>query len=51
MLSLMRMELSPERVAKLKSVLYFGGLPLDARSVTDTILASEGSELVPTTST
>lgn len=50
MLSLMRMELSPERVAKLRSVLYFGGLPLDARSVTDTILASEGSELAPTAS-
>lgn len=51
MLSLMRMELSPERVAKLRSVLYFGGLPIDARSVTDTILASEGSELDPTAST
>ena len=50
MLSLMRMELSPERVAKLRSVLYFGGLPIDARSVTDTILASEGSELDPTAS-
>ena len=50
MLSLMRMELSPERVAKLRSVLYFGGLPLDARSVTDTILASEGNELAPTAS-
>ena len=47
MLSLMRMELTAERIAKLRSVLYFGGLPIDARSITDEILAREGHELAP----
>jgi len=42
MLSLMRMELSAERVAKLRSVLHYNGLPIDARSVTDEILVQEG---------
>ena len=39
---LMRMELAPEEIAKLRSVLYFGGLPLDARTVTDEIIRQEG---------
>jgi len=47
MLSLMRMELSPERIAKLRRVLHFNGLPIDARSVTDEILNQEGHELAP----
>jgi 2-oxoglutarate ferredoxin oxidoreductase subunit alpha len=42
MLSLMRMELAAERVAKLRSVLHYNGLPIDARSVTDEILVQEG---------
>jgi 2-oxoglutarate ferredoxin oxidoreductase subunit alpha len=42
MLSLMRLELSAERTAKLRSVLHFNGLPIDARSVTDDILIQEG---------
>jgi 2-oxoglutarate ferredoxin oxidoreductase subunit alpha len=42
MLALMRMELDPERAAKLRSVLHFNGLPIDARSVTDDVLAQEG---------
>jgi 2-oxoglutarate ferredoxin oxidoreductase subunit alpha len=42
MLSLMRLELSPERVSKLRSVLHYSGLPIDARSVTDEILIQEG---------
>jgi 2-oxoglutarate ferredoxin oxidoreductase subunit alpha len=44
MLSLMRLELSPERIAKLRSVLHFSGLPIDARSVTDEILVQEGAK-------
>jgi 2-oxoglutarate ferredoxin oxidoreductase subunit alpha len=42
MLSLMRMELDPAEIAKLRSVLYYGGLPLDARTVTDEIVRQEG---------
>jgi 2-oxoglutarate ferredoxin oxidoreductase subunit alpha len=42
MLGLMRLEMSPERTAKLRSVLHFNGLPIDARSVTDDILIQEG---------
>jgi 2-oxoglutarate ferredoxin oxidoreductase subunit alpha len=42
MLSLMRMELSPVRIAKLRSVLHYTGLPIDARSISDEILVQEG---------
>jgi 2-oxoglutarate ferredoxin oxidoreductase subunit alpha len=39
---LLRMELAPEEIAKLRSVLYYGGLPLDARTVTEEIVRQEG---------
>ena len=42
MFSLLRMELEPAVSAKLRSVRHFNGLPIDARSVTDDILAQEG---------
>jgi 2-oxoglutarate/2-oxoacid ferredoxin oxidoreductase subunit alpha len=42
MLALMRLELPHEQIAKLRSVLHYSGLPLDARSVTDDILEQEG---------
>ena len=42
MLALMRMEFAPGDIAKLASVLYYGGLPLDARTVTDEIVRKEG---------
>jgi 2-oxoglutarate ferredoxin oxidoreductase subunit alpha len=42
MAGLMRLELSPERIDKLRSVLHYNGLPIDARSVTDAILVQEG---------
>jgi 2-oxoglutarate/2-oxoacid ferredoxin oxidoreductase subunit alpha len=42
MLGLMRLELSAERIAKLRSVLHYNGLPIDARSVSDEILVQEG---------
>jgi 2-oxoglutarate ferredoxin oxidoreductase subunit alpha len=45
MLGLIKLDLSPERVAKLRSVLHFNGLPLDARSITDEVLGQEGHEL------
>jgi 2-oxoglutarate ferredoxin oxidoreductase subunit alpha len=42
---LMKMELSPERCAKLRSVLHYNGLPIDARSISDDVLAQEGFEV------
>ena len=42
MLALMRLELPPARLAKLRSVLHYNGLPIDARSVTDEVLVQEG---------
>jgi 2-oxoglutarate/2-oxoacid ferredoxin oxidoreductase subunit alpha len=42
MLALMRMELDAARATKLRSVLHFNGLPIDARSITDDVLAQEG---------
>ena len=42
LLSLMRLEFEPEILAKLRSVRYYGGLPLDARTVTDEIIRQEG---------
>ncbi len=42
LLTLMRMEFTPERIAKLRSVLHYSGLPIDARSVTDDIVKQEG---------
>jgi 2-oxoglutarate ferredoxin oxidoreductase subunit alpha len=38
---LLKLELSPERAAKLRSIRHYNGLPLDARTVTDDILAQE----------
>src|SRR5689334_7523587 len=46
---LMKLELTPERQAKLRSVLHYSGLPIDARSVTDDILAQEGFEVAKKT--
>jgi 2-oxoglutarate ferredoxin oxidoreductase subunit alpha len=42
MLSLIRLDCSPARAAKLRSVLHYSGLPIDARSVTDAIETAEG---------
>ena len=42
LLSLMRLEMTPEQIAKLRSIRYYGGLPLDARTVTDEIVRQEG---------
>jgi 2-oxoglutarate ferredoxin oxidoreductase subunit alpha len=42
MLALMRMELEPGEIGKLLSVRYYGGLPLDARTVTEAIVRQEG---------
>ena len=42
MLGLMRLEASAEQIARLRSVLHYNGLPIDARSITDEILVQEG---------
>jgi 2-oxoglutarate ferredoxin oxidoreductase subunit alpha len=42
LLMLMRLEFTPEEIARLRSVRYYGGLPLDARTVTGEILKQEG---------
>jgi 2-oxoglutarate ferredoxin oxidoreductase subunit alpha len=45
LLQLMKLYLTPARCAKLRSVLHYNGLPIDARSVTDGVLALEGFEV------
>jgi 2-oxoglutarate ferredoxin oxidoreductase subunit alpha len=50
LLQLMRLELTPERIAKLRSVRHYNGLPIDARSITDDVLAQEGYEVAKKTS-
>ena len=42
MLGLMRLEFAAEDIARLRSMKYFGGLPLDARTVTDDVIRQEG---------
>jgi 2-oxoglutarate ferredoxin oxidoreductase subunit alpha len=45
LLQLMKLEVTPERQKKLRSVLHYNGLPIDARSITDDVLAQEGFEV------
>jgi 2-oxoglutarate ferredoxin oxidoreductase subunit alpha len=42
LLQLMRIDLPPEEVSKLRSVRYYGGMPIDARTITDEIVLQEG---------
>jgi 2-oxoglutarate ferredoxin oxidoreductase subunit alpha len=41
MCQLLRLDVEPEEVKKLRSVLHYNGLPLDARTVTDAIVTQE----------
>ncbi|HBY59322.1 MAG TPA: 2-oxoacid:acceptor oxidoreductase subunit alpha [Solibacterales bacterium] len=41
LLGLMRLDLPVEEVGKLRSVRYYGGMPIDARTVTDEIVRQE----------
>jgi len=43
MQSLMRFELPGDSIAKLRKVLHYNGLPIDARSITDEVLAQEAA--------
>lgn len=42
MLQLLKLDVSPEQIVKLRSVRHYNGLPIDARSVTDEIISQEG---------
>ncbi len=42
MQGLMRLELPADAIARLRPVLHYNGLPIDARSITDAILTHEG---------
>jgi 2-oxoglutarate ferredoxin oxidoreductase subunit alpha len=46
---LMTLELTPAQVSKLRSVLHYSGLPIDARSITEDVLSQEGYEVVKKT--
>ena len=41
MYQLLRLELGPDEVKKLRTVRYYAGLPLDARTVTDALVSEE----------
>ena len=43
LLNLLKIDLDPVEVVKLRSVLHFNGLPIDARSITSQIAAQEGA--------
>ncbi len=47
MLGLMKLELAPELQSRLRSVRHYTGVPIDARSITDGILAQEGRQVTP----
>jgi 2-oxoglutarate ferredoxin oxidoreductase subunit alpha len=49
LLQLVKLEISPARQTKLRSVLHYDGLPIDARSITDDVLAQEGFEVAKKT--
>jgi hypothetical protein len=42
LLALMRLEFEAELIAKLRSVRYYGGLPIDARTIADDVIKQEG---------
>ena len=42
MQQLLKLDIQPDQVVKLRSVLHYNGLPVDARSVSDEVLKQEG---------
>lgn len=42
MFQLLKLDIAAEQVVKLRSVLHYNGLPVDARSITDEIISQEG---------
>src|SRR5437763_424014 len=49
LLQLMKLELTPEQQTRLRSVLHYNGLPIDARSISDDVLAQEGFDVARST--
>ncbi len=49
LLQLIKLDVTPDRVSKLRSVLHYNGLPIDARSISDDVLAQEGFEVAKKT--
>jgi 2-oxoglutarate/2-oxoacid ferredoxin oxidoreductase subunit alpha len=49
LLQLMKLDLAPDQQKKLRSVLHYSGLPIDARSITDDVLSQEGFEVAKKT--
>ena len=49
LVQLMKLELAPEQCSKLRSILHYNGLPIDARSITDDVLAQQGFEVATKT--
>jgi 2-oxoglutarate ferredoxin oxidoreductase subunit alpha len=49
LLQLMKLELTPDQQKKLRSVLHYSGLPIDARSISDDVLSQEGFEVAKKT--
>jgi 2-oxoglutarate ferredoxin oxidoreductase subunit alpha len=45
LVQLMKLELMPDQQKKLRSVLHYNGLPIDARSISDDVLSQEGYEV------
>ena len=41
MFQLLKLDIAADQVTKLRSVLHYNGLPIDARSVTDAIVSQE----------
>ncbi len=39
---MLKLDLPAEQVLKLRSILHYNGLPIDARSITEEFLAKEG---------
>ena len=44
MLKLLKIDADPTLAPKLRSVLHYDGLPIDARSITESVLAQESEE-------
>jgi 2-oxoglutarate ferredoxin oxidoreductase subunit alpha len=42
MFDLLKLDIKAEHVTKLRSIRHYNGLPLDARTVTEAVLAQEG---------
>jgi 2-oxoglutarate ferredoxin oxidoreductase subunit alpha len=45
MLNLLKVDLDPDHITKLRSIRHFNGLPIDARTISDAIAAHEGANV------